>query len=118
MLTYGAEQQPHARITFNKDRAARQGVMIETLQAGAAGSKLSVLVDRTPLFEHVFTADECKQENGKPRCSIAINARDLMSGKVRDAFRRGKISRLQLETGGVMSMQHDADLQGFSRAMR
>ena len=118
IVGYGAPPSPHARIVFNKNRAARQGVTIETIDAGAAGSKLSVLIDQKVLFAHTFAPHECKLVGQKSACATSINSRDVMSARVRDGFRRGRISRLQLETGGVMSMQRDVELTDYQRATR
>ena len=117
IIDYGGESEPHARVVFYKDRAARQGVTIETFRAGVAGSKLTILVDEKILFSHTFTAADCARKNGSESCALAINGRDEMSGRLRNQFRRGQVSRLQLETGGVMSMTYDVPLQGFTRAM-
>lgn len=117
IIDYGAEPEPHARVVFYKDRAARQGVTIETFRAGVAGSKLTILVDQKILLNYTFTAADCRRDNGSDSCSVAINGRDEMSGRLRDRFRRGQVSRLQLETGGVMSMTYDVPLEGFTRAM-
>lgn len=117
IIDYGAEPEPRARVVFYKDRAARLGVTIETFRAGVAGSKLTILVDDKILFDYTFTAADCRRDNGTDSCSLAINGHDEMSGRLRNRFRRGQVSRLQLETGGVMSMTFDVPLQGFTRAM-
>ena len=118
VITYGNPPEPHARISFNKERGGRQGVSIDTFGAGGAGSILSVLVDGAMIFEHVFIASDCGQGDSAGACRVAINDRDQMTGRLRDSFRRGKISRVQIVTAGTMAMQIEAKLQNFSRAMR
>lgn len=117
-VTYGTDNKPNARITFSKDRAARRGVVIETFRAGAAGSKLSVQIDKKPVFTHVFGGKECSGEGEAAHCMVTISGLDARTTRVRDRFRRGRISRLNLETGGIMSMQLDVSLEGFGRAMQ
>ena len=120
VLTFGTDDKPHAQITFPKDRAAREGVTIETFRAGGAGSKVAILVDtdNKPVFERSFSAEECTQDKGISHCAISIGALASPAAVLRDRFRRGLVCHLKIETGGSMSMSVDAPLNGFTKAMQ
>jgi len=120
VLTYGTPNGPHAVVTFTKNRAATAALMIDTIQAGAAGSTVSILVDANPqpVFVHTLTADECRSENGVSRCTITVKGRVADYGRMLGAFRRSRVSKLQIETGGVMAMSQTTELTGFSKATK
>lgn len=120
MVAYGAEQGPHARITFSKDRAARDGLAFETFAAGGTGSTLTLYVDQdsAPIFTHTFAAAECTGEPKSQHCTIQIARKDAMPGTLRNRFSHGRISRIKIETGGAVEMSQEVELNGFGRAVR
>ena len=120
MVSFGGEQAPHARITFNKNRAAREAILIETFQVGAPGSKLTILVDNdaNPVFAHTFTIDDCKAGTKGNACTIRIGGQDAMPGVLRNRFSNGRVSHIRIETGDATDMSQDAVLEGFAGAIK
>jgi len=119
VLAYGEPKGPHARVTFKKNRAATAALKIETMLAGVAGSKVSIFIDKDekPVFIHTLTGDECRFNDQGSICTIALEGRVAAYGRVIDGFRKGRISRLQVETGGVMAMSCTVSLLGFNEAI-
>lgn len=120
IVSYGSETGPRARITFNKNRAAREALLVETFDVGAAGSVLSIMLDEnaTPLLAHTFAAEECKGSGKAARCTIRVGGSTTMPGLLRDGFGRGRISRLVIKTGETTDMSETAELGGFAKAMQ
>ncbi len=118
VLTYGELKGGHAIVTFDKNRAAKTALKIETFLAGVAGSKVSIFIDKDPnaIFFHTLTTDECRFGEQGSTCIIVLQGRVAAYGRLIHGFRNGRISRLQIETGGVMAMSHTASLNGFKQA--
>ena len=119
MVAFGGETGPHARITFSKDRAAREGLVFETFQAGGAGSTLTLHVDQdtAPIFSHTFTKEECTGEPKSQHCTVLIGRKAAMPGTLRNRFSHGRISRIKIESGGAVEMSQEVELKGFGRAV-
>ncbi len=120
VLEYGSEKGPRAVLTFDKNRAAKAALTVETFLAGVAGSKVSIFVDKDPkpAFTHIFSNEECRFEAERSHCTVVLGGRVTAYGRLLDNFRRGRMSKLQVETGGVMAMSHETTLLGFSNAYR
>jgi hypothetical protein len=61
MLRAGEAAGPNAVLAINNG-AKPQQVIVRTTQAGVAGSRIEVTIDKamTPAFSHIFTTQECK----------------------------------------------------------
>ncbi len=118
LLDFGSNDGPHAVVTINKNRAATAALKIETFRAGVAGSKISIMIDNdaAPMFTHIFTKDECKIEGDRNYCATTVVGRVPEYGRLLNGFRKGSVSRLELQTDGTMNMSHVSTLAGFDRA--
>ena len=118
-LATAAEGAPRAVFTFEPASSAA-GATLDTERAGVAGSRVTVRIDRspTPIISHVFAADECGFVDGAAsRCALAIEPSDPTYATLVESFRLGRTAHVQVETGGVMEMDHTVSLVGFTRAL-
>lgn len=118
LLDFGSKDGPHAVVTINKNRAATAALKIETFGTGVAGSRISIMIDNNaaPMFTHIFTKEECKMQDDRNYCATSVLGRVPEYGRLLTGFRKGSVSRLELETGGAMDMSHVLTLAGFDRA--
>lgn len=119
-LETAPEGGPRAVFTFDSTTGAA-GATLDTELAGVTGSRVIVRVDRspTPIISHVFAAEECGFVDGAAsRCALAIDASDPAYATLVESFRLGRTAHVEVETGGVMEMDHTVSLVGFATALR
>ena len=119
VLDYANHVDAHVRAVFTKNRGATDALKITTTRAGASGSKLSIFIDgdQSPVFSHTLADDECVSDKNITTCSIVLKGRVAAYGRIVDGFRRGRVSRLTVETGGTMAMSETITLAGFDKMM-
>ena len=118
MLRAGAATGPNAVFAFDKGRPHR--IVVRTSQAGIAGSRIEVFVDKAkkPAFRHVFAADECKFGDSGSKCVVIIPASSPAYAAILDQFKRGRVARVTVDDAGAMKMDQTASLEGFTKSLR
>lgn len=119
MLRAGDAAGPNAVFAFDKEAKPR-AIIVRTTQVGVAGSRFEVSVDqaKTPVFAHIFTAEECTFGDGGSKCQVIIpGASSEFAGVLRE-FRRGRLARVSIQDAGVMKMDQTVSLVGFTKAAR
>ena len=118
-LATAPEGGPRAVFTFEAGPAPG-GARLDTERAGVAGSRVTVRIDRspTPVLSRLLTAQDCRFEEGAAsRCALALDADDPTYAVLVESFRLGRTAHVEVETGGVMDMDHSVSLVGFARAL-
>ena len=118
MLRAGAATGANAIFTFDKGKPHR--ILVRTSQAGIAGSRIEVFVDkaRTPAFRHVFAADECKFGDSGSMCVVIIPASSPAYAAILAQFKRGRVARITVDDAGAMKMDQTASLAGVTKSLR
>ena len=118
MLRAGAATGANAMFAFDKGKPHR--IVVRTSQAGIAGSRIEVFVDkaRTPAFRHVFAADECKFGDSGSMCVVIIPASSRAHAAILAQFKRGRVARITVDDAGAMKMDQTASLEGFTKSLR
>ena len=118
MLRAGAATGPNAIFAFDKAKPHR--IVIRTSQAGVAGSRIEVFVDRakTPAYRHLFAADECKFGDSGSKCVVIVPASSPAYAAILSEFKRGRIARVTVDDAGAMKMDQTASLEGFTKSLR
>jgi hypothetical protein len=118
MLRAGAATGPNAIFAFDKAKPHR--IVVRTTQAGVAGSRIEVFVDkaRRPAFRHVFAADECKFGDSGSKCVVIVPASSPAYAQILAQFKRGRVARVTVDDAGAMKMDQTASLEGFTRSLR
>jgi hypothetical protein len=119
MLRAGDASGPNAVFAFDR-QANPRAIVIRTTQVGVAGSRFDVSIDgaKRPVFNHVFTTEECKFGDGGSRCEVTIPATSPDFTAILREFRRGRVARVSIEDAGVMKMDQTLSLGGFTKASR
>jgi len=118
MLRAGEASGPNAVFAF--DKAKPHKIVVRTTQAGVAGSRIEVFVDKakTPAFRHLFTTAECKFDDRGSKCEVIIPASNPAYAAILAQFKRGRVARVTVEDAGVMKMDQTASLEGFTKSLR
>jgi hypothetical protein len=118
MLRAGEATGPNAIFTFDKAKPHR--IVVRTTQAGVAGSRIEVFVDKakTPAFRHLFAAGECKFGDSGSKCEVIVPASNSAYAAILAEFKRGRVARVTVDDAGVMKMDQTASLTGFTKSLR
>jgi len=118
MLRAGAATGPNAIFAFDKGKPHR--IVVRTSQAGIAGSRIEVFVDKAkrPAFRHVFAAEECKFGDSGSKCVVIVPASSPAYATILSEFRRGRVARVAVDDAGAMKMDQTASLEGFTKSLR
>lgn len=118
MLMLGDPAARHVTFTFGPDRAASDALVIETRRVGNPGAALRIWIDNSPvaLVDRILTADDCRFDDGGATCRIAVDGSTGAYARFVTAFRRGRTAHVTVQNAGVMEMQDDLSLTGFTAA--
>lgn len=118
MLRAGEPTGANAIFAFDKAKPHR--IVVRTSQAGVAGSRIEVFVDKAerPAFRHLFAADECKFGDSGSRCEVIIPSSSPVYARILAQFRRGRVARVTVDDAGAMKMDQTASLKGFTKSLR
>ena len=118
MLRAGEATGPNAIFAFDKAKPHR--IVVRTTQAGVAGSRIEVFVDKAknPAFRHLFAADECKFGDSGSRCEVIIPSSSPVYAAILAQFKRGRVARVTVDDAGAMKMDQTASLAGFTKSLR
>ncbi len=118
MLRAGEAAGPNAIFAFDKAKPHR--IVVRTSQAGVAGSRIEVFVDkaRTPPYRHLFAADDCKFGDSGSKCVVIVPASSPAYPAILAQFRRGRVARVTIDDAGAMKMDQTASLEGFTKSLR
>lgn len=109
----GSKGKPQATFVFERTPSPGR-IRLATSLAGVAGSRFAVRVDgvASPVFEHVFTADECSfaDDGSRSQCRVTIGGNTPAYRRISQGFKRGKTARITIEDAGVMKMDISAGL--------
>jgi hypothetical protein len=119
MLRAGGATGPNAVFAFDK-AAKPHRILVRTTQAGVAGSRIEVFVDKAknPAFRHLFAATECKFGDTGSRCEVIVPASDPAYATILAQFKRGRVARVTVDDAGAMRMDQTASLKGFTKSLR
>lgn len=117
-LMFGTPDAEHATLTLQGDTASPEAIVIETRLVGAAGSRLSLSVDRaqSPLYERLLTPEDCRFVDQASTCRLAIAGNTPEYAAIVTAFKAGLTAHVEVQTAGTMEMSQDISLKGFTRA--
>lgn len=117
-LMFGAPDGEHATLTFSGDTASAEAIVVETRLVGAAGSRVSLSVDRAGgnLFDRILTEADCRFVDQASTCRFAIPGGTAEYAAIVAAFKAGLKAHVEVETAGSMEMSQDISLKGFTRA--
>jgi hypothetical protein len=117
-LMFGAPDGEHATLTFSSDTASAEAILVETRLVGAAGSRLSLSVDRAgdKLFDRILTETDCRFVDQASTCRVSIAGGTPEYAAIVAAFKAGLRAHVEVETAGSMDMSQDISLKGFTRA--
>jgi hypothetical protein len=118
MLRAGEASGPNAIFAFDKAKPHR--IVVRTTQAGVAGSRIEVFVDkaRRPAFRHLFAADECRFGDSGSKCEVVVPASSRAYAAILAQFKRGRIARVTVDDAGAMKMDETVSLEGFTKSLR
>lgn len=119
MLRAGKAAGPNAILAIDNG-AERQQIVVRTTQAGVAGSRVEVTIDKakTPALSHFFTTEECKFGDGGSKCEAVISASDAAYRAILAQFKRGRVAHIIVADPGVMMIDQTVSLLGFSKTLR
>jgi hypothetical protein len=119
MLRAGEVAGPNAVLAIDNG-AQPQRIVVRTTQAGVAGSRIEVTIDKakTSAFSHVFTTQECKFDDGGSKCEVVIPASDAAYAAILAQFKRGRVGHVIVADAGVMMIDQTVSLLGFSKTLR
>jgi hypothetical protein len=120
-LTVGAPGKPQATFLF--EGTPKPGrIRLTTSLAGVAGSRFALYVDgaASPVFDHVFSADECRfvDDGSRSQCRLTIAGSTPAYRLIRESVKRGKTARITIEDAGVMKMDSTAALTALRGRLR
>ena len=109
-----------ATLTLDRRPGAAPPLGIVTRRAGVPGSVIALRVDRSaePLLVVTVPAEACTFSTGESLCRLDLSPPEPTFRAIVTAFERGRAARLEIRTGGVMTMDGSASLIGFRRAWR
>jgi hypothetical protein len=118
VLMVGPADGRHATFTFSEDRAAPDGLVIETRRAGNPGAEIRIWIDKSPspLLARILTEEECSFDDAGSVCRIEIAGNTPAYNAFVYGFRRGLTAHLEVRNASVMEMQDDVSLAGFMAA--
>jgi hypothetical protein len=95
MLRAGEAAGPNAVLAIDNGAKSQQ-IIVRTTQAGVAGSRIEVTIHKakTPAFNHIFTTQECKFDDGGSKCEVVIPASDAAYAAILAQFRRGRVGHI------------------------
>jgi hypothetical protein len=119
MLRAGRAAGANAILAIDNG-AKPQRIVVRTTQAGVAGSRIEVTIDKvkTPAFTHIFTMQECKFDDGGSRCEVLVPASDAAYAAILAQFKRGRVGHIIVVDAGVMMIDQTVSLLGFSKTLR
>jgi hypothetical protein len=117
-LTLGDPAARHVTFTFGADRAAPDALVIETRRVGNPGAALRIWIDNSPvaLVDRVLTADDCRFDDAGATCRVTVDGTTGSYARFVTSFRRGLTAHVTVQNAGVMEMQDDLSLAGFTAA--
>jgi hypothetical protein len=117
-LTLGDPAARHVTFTFGPDRAAPDALVIETRRVGNPGAALRIWIDNSPvaLVDRVLTADDCRFDDAGAACRVTVDGTSGTYARFVTSFRRGRTAHVTVQNAGVMEMQDDLSLTGFTAA--
>jgi hypothetical protein len=110
-----------SNAVFALDNGAKpQQIVVRTTQAGVAGSRIEVTVDKAkkPVFSHILTTQECKFGDSGSKCEVVISASDAAYAAILAQFKRGQEGHITVADPGVMTIDLTVSLLGFSKTLR
>lgn len=119
MLRAGETAGPNT--VFAIDNGAKpQQIVVRTTQAGVAGSRIEVTIDKAkkPAFSHIFTTQECKFGDSGSKCEVVIPASNAAYAAILAQFKRGRAGHVTVADAGVMMIDQTVSLLGFSKTLR
>jgi hypothetical protein len=118
MLRAGEATGPNVVFAFNTEAKAR-AIVVRSTQAGVAGSKIEVSIDKTkePTFSHIFATEECKFGDDGSKCEVILPASSRAFASIISQFKRGRMARISIQDAGVMKMDQTVSLIGFTKAL-
>jgi hypothetical protein len=119
MLVAGEPTGPNAVFAFDTG-AKPHRIVVRTTQAGIAGSRFEVFVDKakTPAFHHLLSTAECKFDDSGSKCEVIVPASDPAYAAILAQFKHGRVARITVDDAGVMKMDQTASLKGFTKSLR
>jgi len=110
-----------SNAVFALDKGAKpQQIVVRTTQAGVAGSRIEVTVDKAkkPAFSHIFTTQECKFGDSGSKCEVVIPASNTAYAAIITQFRLGRAGHITVADAGVMTIDLTVSLLGFLKTPR
>jgi hypothetical protein len=117
-LTLGDPAARHVTFTFAQDRAAADALVIETRRVGNPGAALRIWIDNSPvaLVDRVLTAEDCRFDDAGASCRVTVDGTTGAYARFVASFQRGRTAHVTVQNAGVMEMQDDLSLTGFTAA--
>jgi hypothetical protein len=117
-LTLGDPAARHVTFTFGPDRTAPDALVIETRRVGNPGAALRIWIDASPvaLVDQILTGDDCRFDDAGATCRVVVDGTTGTYARFVTAFRRGRTAHVTVQNAGVMEMQDDLPLAGFTAA--
>jgi len=119
MLVAGEPTGPNAVFAFDTG-AKPHRIVVRTNQAGIAGSRFEVFVDKAkmPAFRYLLSNAECKFDDSGSKCEVIVPASDPAYAAILAQFKRGRVARVTVDDAAVMKMDRTASLKGFTKSVR
>lgn len=117
-LTGGDAEGRRITFTFGADREAPDALSIETRRAGNPGAALTIWIDGSPdpLVSMILTEEACAFDGDGAACRLDVEGGSPLFERFVTAFKRGRTAHVEVRNAGVMEMQDDLSLTGFTRA--
>jgi hypothetical protein len=117
-LMFGVPDAEHATFTFSPDESSPDAIVVETRLVGAAGSRLSLSIDKASgtIVDRILTQQDCRFVNQESTCRFSIPGDTPQYAAIVAAFKAGLTAHVTVETAGSMEMSQNISLQGFTRA--
>jgi len=115
-LMAGPPDARHVTFAFDPDPSAAEALVIETRRVGNPDATLRIWIDKSPiaLFERILTSEDCKFDGDGVLCRLIISGGDPSYAQFVAAFRAGRTLHVEVRNAGVMEMQENLSLRGFS----
>lgn len=117
-LMFGVPDAEHATFSFAPDSSSPDAIAIETRLVGAAGSRLSLSIDRAPgtILDCILTEDDCRFVDQESTCRFSIPGDTAQYAAIVAAFKAGLTAHVTVETAGSMEMSKNISLSRASHA--
>lgn len=117
-LMFGVPEAEHATFTFAPDSSSPNAIVVETRLVGAAGSRLSLSIDRASetILDRILTEEDCRFVDQESTCRFSIPGDTAQYAAIVAAFKAGWTAHVTVETAGSMDMSQNISLKGFTRA--